>query len=175
MFQMPGSHIIPYKGTRPVVKEGVLVASGAQLIGDLVIEEDASVWFNVVIRADCHWVRIGARTNVQDGTVVHVTQASAPTTIGRDCTIGHGAVIHGCTIETGCLVGMGAIILDHAVIGEQSLVAAGTVVTPGKVFPPRSMIMGAPGKVVRPLLPQEITALGQSVAYYLEYKKGYMP
>lgn len=172
---MPGSNILSYKGTKPTIKNGVLVAAGAQLIGDLIIDEDASIWFNVVIRADCHWVRIGARTNVQDGSVVHVTHARAPTTIGRDCTIGHGAIIHGCTVEDGCLVGMGAIILDNAVIGAQSVVAAGSVVPPGKVYPPRSMIMGAPAKVVRPLKPEEVASLAQSVEYYLEYKKGYMP
>jgi len=173
MYQMPGSHIIPYKGVTPITKRGVFLASGAQIIGDLVIEEDTSIWFNTVVRADCHWIRIGARTNIQDGCVVHVSQGTFPTSIGNDVTIGHGAIIHGCTIGDGSLVGMGAIVLDGATISPNCFVAAGAVVTPGKTFPPGSMIIGTPARAVRPLKPEEIEGLRRSVDYYLDYKRHY--
>src|SRR5690606_10210173 len=113
MYAMPGSVILPYRGTRPKLGHGVVLASGAHLIGDLIVGDEASFWFNTVVRADCNYIRIGQRTNVQDGTVIHVTNGDAPTEIGDDVTIGHNATIHGCTIKSGSLIGMGAVILDH--------------------------------------------------------------
>lgn len=171
---MPNSSILPYRGQKPRFGKGVFLAAGAHVIGDVECGDDVSLWFNTVVRGDCHRIRIGARTNVQDGTVVHVTQGTGPTSIGSDVTIGHSAVIHACTIENHCLIGMGSVILDGALIRENSLVAAGSVVTPGKQFPPRSMIMGSPAKVVRELNDAEVEQLRQSVRYYLDYKKNYI-
>ena len=175
MYAMPGSTVIPYKGQQPTLHTGVFLATGAHIIGDVTLAEDVSVWFNTVIRGDCHYVTVGARTNIQDGAVIHVTQGEAPTIIGSDVTIGHGAVIHGCTIKDMSLIGMGAIILDGAVIQEESLVAAGSLVPPGKTYPPRSLIKGSPAKVARSLTDQEVLELKESVAHYLDYKSNYVP
>ena len=175
MYQMPGSNIIPYKGNLPKLASGVFVAAGAQLIGDLEIGADSSIWFNTVIRGDCNYIRIGSRTNVQDGSVIHVTNSTAPTLIGNDVTIGHGVVIHGCTIQDGSLIGMGAILLDHCVIGKNSFVAAGSLNPPGNIFPEGVLIKGSPAVVARPLTEQELSGLKQSVTYYLEYKSFYEP
>ena len=116
MIRMPQSTIMPFDGKSPVIGRSVLIAAGAQLIGDLVLGDESSVWFNTVIRADVHQVRIGARTNIQDNSTVHVTEGRAGCTIGSDVTVGHNAIVHACTIENLCLIGMGAIILDKAVI-----------------------------------------------------------
>jgi len=175
MFAMPNSTIIPFGGKTPKIATGVLIASGARLIGDLEIGEDASIWFNTVVRADCHYIRIGARTNIQDNSVIHITQGTAPTVIGSEVTVGHAAIIHGCTIADRCLIGMGSVILDGAIIRENSLVAAGALVPPGKEYPPGSLIRGSPATVARPLRPDEIECIKQSVLNYLTYKKGYMP
>src|SRR5262245_38589218 len=134
VFVMDGATVLAYGGKKPVLGAGVFVAAGAHVIGDLEIGAESSVWFNTVVRADCHWIRIGARTNIQDNSVVHVTAETGPTTVGSDVTIGHNAIIHGCTIEDLCLIGMGAIVMDHAVIGRGSLVAAGALVPPGKKY-----------------------------------------
>lgn len=174
MFVMPNASIIPYKGTLPKLGKGCFVATGAQLIGDLVAGEDSSFWFNVVVRGDCNYIRIGSRTNIQDNTVIHVTHTTGPTHIGSDITIGHGAVIHACTIDDESLIGMGAIILDGAHIPKNSFVAAGALVSPGKSFPSGYLIKGAPAVAARPLTDAEINSIKQSVKYYLDYKAGYM-
>jgi carbonic anhydrase/acetyltransferase-like protein (isoleucine patch superfamily) len=134
---------------------------------------ESSVWFNTVIRADVQPIRIGARTNVQDNTTIHVTAADGPCFIGKDVTIGHGAVIHACTIEDLCLIGMGSVILDKVVIGHGSMVGAGSVVTPGKVFPPRSLIVGSPARVVRTLTDAEYAGLTASAQHYVEIARAY--
>lgn len=175
MYQMPGSAILPYKGQYPRIGAGVFVASGAQIIGDTEIGEDSSVWFNCVIRGDCNYIRIGKRTNVQDGTVIHVTNSLFPTFIGDDVTIGHSAILHGCRISNLCLIGMGAIVMDDVTIPERCLVAAGSLVPPGKSFNPGSLIRGNPAREVRPLTDKELSDLERSVRYYLEYKQGYIP
>lgn len=175
MYAMPGSTMIPYQGKSPTSGEGVFVAAGAHVIGDVVLGKDVSVWFNCVIRGDCNYIRIGDRTNVQDGTVIHVTHSTAPTVIGSDVTIGHAAIIHGCTIEDGSLIGMGATLLDGSVIPKQSVVAAGSLVPPGKTYPARSLIKGSPAKVARSLTDQEVQDLQASVGHYLEYKSHYVP
>jgi len=174
MYAMPGSGIIPYKTHTPQLGEDVFVASGAWLIGDLTVGDDSSFWFNVTVRADVHWIKIGSRTNIQDGTVIHVTNAKAPTSIGNNVTVGHGAIIHGCTIEDDCLIGMGAKLLDGAIIRKGSFVAAGALVTPGKEFPPGSMIMGSPAKAVRPLTDEEKKSISYSAAHYVDTKRHYM-
>ena len=168
-----GANIIPYNGDAPKLGANTFVAGGAQIIGNVEIGDESSIWFNTVIRADCHWIKIGERTNVQDGTVIHVTQGTAPTQIGCDVTIGHSAVIHGCTIEDLCLIGMGAIILDGATVPTKSIIAAGSVVPPGKSYPSGWLIMGSPAKPVRQLKEHEITYLKESVKNYIYYQKGY--
>ena len=134
-------------GKAPTLATGSWVAPSAELIGDVVLGEDASIWFGSVIRADNTRITVGARSNVQEGAMGH-SDPGAPLTIGQDCTIGHHAILHGCTIGDRVLVGMGATILNHAVIGEDSLVGAGALVTEGKVFPPGSLIVGSPARAV---------------------------
>lgn len=172
MHLLPGCNLLPYGGKTPKLADGTLVTSGAQLIGDLVVGEQSSIWFNVVIRADVARIRIGARTNVQDNTTVHVSEG-VPCLIGDDVTIGHNAIVHACTVENLCLIGMGAIILDGAVIGEGSLVGAGALVTQGKKFPPRSLIIGSPAKAVRTLTDEELAGLRESAAHYITTARGY--
>jgi len=161
------STIMPYRGKSPKLASNVFVAPGARLIGDLEIGADSSVWFNVVIRADVHHIRIGARTNIQDNSTLHVTSGVAPCIIGDDVTIGHNAIVHACTVEDLCLIGMGAVILDEAVIKKGSFVGAGALVTPGKTFPENSLIIGAPAKAVRTLTPAEREGLVESAKHYV--------
>jgi carbonic anhydrase/acetyltransferase-like protein (isoleucine patch superfamily) len=155
------------------VHPSAYVDESAQVIGEVVLAADSSVWMNVVIRGDVNKITIGQRSNVQDCSVVHVMQGTHPTTIGEDVTIGHGAVVHGCTIANRVLIGMGAIVLNGATIGEDSIVAAGTLITEGMVVPPRSMVMGSPGKVRRPLTDAEVASILDYSANYVRYKKDY--
>lgn len=143
---------IPYDGKAPRLHPSVFVADGARIVGDVEIGEESSVWFNAVVRGDIVPVRIGRRTNVQDGSVLHVKEGH-PLTVGDEVTFGHRVVAHGCTIEDLCLLGIGCVILDGAVIGRASVIAAGAVVTPGTIVPPRSLVVGLPGKVVKDLGP----------------------
>ncbi len=143
----------PFRGILPTIEPTAYVDQSAQVIGDVHVGAESSVWMNVVIRGDVHWIRIGARTNVQDGTVVHVQGGTHPTTIGDEVTIGHGAIVHGCTIEDRCLIGMGAILLNGVRVGTESIVAAGSLVPEGFEVPPRSLVMGSPAKVRRSLSP----------------------
>jgi carbonic anhydrase/acetyltransferase-like protein (isoleucine patch superfamily) len=154
----------PYKGIAPRVHATAFVDVSAQVIGDVEIGEASSVWMNAVLRGDMHWIRIGARSNVQDGTIVHVMTGTHPTTIGNDVTIGHGAIVHGCTLHDRILIGMGAILLNGVVVDEDSIVAAGTLLTQGTRVPPRSLVMGSPGKVRRELSDEEVA----SISYYSE-------
>jgi carbonic anhydrase/acetyltransferase-like protein (isoleucine patch superfamily) len=158
----------------PLVHPTAYIDESAQVIGDVEIGEESSVWMAVVIRGDVHRIRVGRRTNLQDGTIVHVMRDTHPTTIGDDVTVGHGAIIHGCTIEDGCLVGMGAIVLNGALVGAGSLVAAGTLVTEGMQIPPRSLVMGSPGKVRRPLTDAEVADVLSYAARYVEYRLDYL-
>ncbi|PLY03158.1 MAG: gamma carbonic anhydrase family protein [Desulfuromonas sp.] len=164
---------IDYAGTSPVIDETALLLPTATIIGDVVIGKDSSVWFQVVIRGDVNHIRIGDRTNIQDGSVIHVTNKTHPTVIGNDVTIGHNVTLHGCTIGNRCLIGIGAIVLDGAEIGSDSLVAAGSVVAPGTVIPPGSLALGSPARIKRQLSDKEIAHLQQSADNYLEYKKSY--
>ena len=164
----------PYLGKLPVIAAGAFIDETAQVIGDVVIGAESSVWMQVVIRGDVNYIRIGDRTNVQDGSVVHVQNETHPTVIGNDVTIGHGAVVHGCTIHDRVLIGMGAVILNGAVIGEDSIVAAGTLVTERSVIPPRSMVMGSPGKVRRALTDAEVATILEFSGNYVRYRLDYM-
>jgi carbonic anhydrase/acetyltransferase-like protein (isoleucine patch superfamily) len=173
--------ISEFKQFFPKIGKRVFVAKSADVIGDIKIGDDSSVWFGVVIRADVHKVRIGKRTSVQDGAVIHVTHHKlpdrsdgSPTIVGDDVTIGHRAVLHGCVVEKACLIGMGAIILDGAKIGAESIVGAGALVTHGKIFPPRSLILGSPAKAVRTLSDDEVKELYLSAARYVNFKDEYL-
>jgi carbonic anhydrase/acetyltransferase-like protein (isoleucine patch superfamily) len=163
----------PYRGTLPRVHPTAYVDDSAQVIGDVEIGEESSVWMAVVIRGDVHRIRIGRRTNVQDGAVVHVMKDAHPTLVGDNVTIGHGAIVHGCTVEDQCLIGMGAILLNGAHVGTQSIVAAGTLVTEGAQIPPRSLVMGSPGKVKRLLTHAEIAEIQLYADRYVQYRLDY--
>lgn len=167
--------IRPYRGRHPVIDPSAFVDESAQVIGDVVIGAESSVWMQTVIRGDVNYIRIGARSNVQDGTIVHVQHDTHPTVIGHDVTIGHGAVVHGCTISDRVLVGMGAIILNGARIGEDCIIAAGTLVTEGTIIPPRSMVMGSPGKVRRPLTDGDLAMIREFAGNYVRYRLDYLP
>lgn len=163
----------PYRGRLPVVHPTAYVDASAQVIGDVDIGADSSVWMNAVVRGDVNTIRIGDRSNIQDGTVVHVMHETHPTRIGDDVTIGHAAVVHGCTIGNRVLIGMGATILNGAVVGEDSIVAAGSLVTEGAVIPPRSLVMGSPAKVRRTLSDDDVASILEYAANYVRYKKDY--
>ena len=152
---------------QPIVHETAWIAPSADVIGEVVLDERVSLWFGAVVRADNGPVRIGARTNIQDGAVLH-SDPGSPLTIGVDCTVGHRAIVHGCTVEDGCLIGMGATVLNDAVIGAGSLVGAGALVTEGKVFPPGSLIVGAPARAVRTLDADQVEQLRASATGYAE-------
>ena len=151
----------------------IFIAKSADVVGKVKLGNFISVWFQAVIRGDVDTITIGDRTNIQDGTVVHVAPGY-PTVIGEGVSIGHNAIIHGCEIGDNVLVGMGAIILNGAKIGDNSIVGAGSLVTQGKVFPPNSLIMGSPAKVARELKPEEIEAIRDNAQEYLDTMKGYM-
>lgn len=163
-----------YRGVSPRVDATAYVDQSAQVIGDVQIGAESSVWMNAVVRGDVHWIRIGDRSNVQDGTVVHVMNGTHPTTIGNDVTIGHGAIVHGCTLGDRVLVGMGAILLNGATVGADSIVAAGTLLTEETRIPPRSLVMGSPGKVRRPLSDAEVASILQYSERYVGYRLDYM-
>lgn len=157
----------------PVVHETAFIADGAIVIGDVEIGEHASVWYGSILRGDVNYIRIGARTNLQDGTIVHVSSEDHPTILENDITVGHRVTLHGCYVESGCLIGIGSILLDGVRIGKNSLVAAGSLLTPGTVIPPGSMLMGSPAKVKRPLTEEEIDGIFRSAAKYVELSSIY--
>ena len=173
--------IYSYKGISPKIGKNCFIADSADLIGDLSIGDDCSIWFGTVIRADVHKIVIGNRVNIQDLSMIHVTHfkngdrsTGNPTIIGDDVTIGHRVMLHGCTIEDASLIGMSATILDGAVIGKESIVGAGSLVTKNKIFPPRTLIMGSPAKVVRELNDNEIEELYNSAKRYTDFKNNYI-
>lgn len=151
----------------------VYIDQSAQVIGDVRIGDDSSIWMNVVIRGDVNSIRIGRRSNLQDGTIVHVMRDTHPTHVGDEVTVGHAVVLHGCTIEDRCLIGMGAMLLNGAVIGRDSIVAAGTLVTEETKIPPRSLVMGRPGAVKRSLTDAEVASIRDYAERYVGYKKDY--
>jgi carbonic anhydrase/acetyltransferase-like protein (isoleucine patch superfamily) len=162
-----------YAGRRPQIHPRAYVQQSAQLVGDVVVGAESSVWFNVVIRGDLQPVRIGERTNVQDNSTIHITRDRAPTLIGNDVTVGHGAIVHGCTVGDRCLIGMGAIVMDGAVLGADCLVAAGALVPPGTAIPDGHLIVGHPARAQRPLRVDELDFLRNSAANYIEYAATY--
>ena len=173
--------ILEYQGWRPILKRNAWIAEGASVIGRVEMGEDSAVWFGAVVRGDVHYIKIGDRSNIQDLSMVHVTHHKRadmsdghPTIIGNDVTVGHRVMLHGCTIEDACLIGMSATILDGAVIGKESIVGAGSLVTKNKKFPPRSLILGSPAKVVRELTDDEVAELYASAKRYVAFKNNYL-
>lgn len=175
------SNIRPFKNIMPKIAGSCYVDPAACVIGDVVIDEDSSVWPMVAIRGDVNSIRIGARSNIQDGSVLHVTHKGPLSpqgnalSIGSDVTIGHGAVIHACTIEDECLIGMGSVVLDGAVIEKGAMVGAGSVVSPGKVLAGGYLYLGSPARQVRELNQKEKDFLKYSAMHYVELKNDYMP
>jgi carbonic anhydrase/acetyltransferase-like protein (isoleucine patch superfamily) len=163
-----------YKGTAPQLGRGVFVAETAAVIGDVVIGDESSIWYGTVLRGDVMPIRIGARTSIQDNTVIHVTSGKFGATVGSDCTVGHSAIIHACTVEDACLIGMGSIILDGARIGTGSLVGAGALVTPGTDIPPNSLVIGSPAKVKRAITAKEREAIDEGALHYVELARVYL-
>jgi gamma-carbonic anhydrase len=163
-----------FMGKRPRIGRGVFLAETCALIGDVEIGDESSVWYAAVLRGDVMPIRIGARTSMQDGTVVHVTSDQFGTTVGSDCTVGHSVILHGCIVEDHCLIGMGATILDGARVGRGSLVGAGALVTSGTDIPPGSLVLGAPARVVRPVNPKEREQIEYGAAHYVELSRRYL-
>jgi len=162
-----------YRGRAPQIPASAYIDPDAVIIGDVTIGEHSSVWPGVVIRGDVNWIRIGARTNIQDGSVLHVMKDTHPLVLGDAVTIGHGVILHGCTIESSVLIGMGSILLNGAKIGGGSIVAAGTLVPEGAVVPPGSLFMGHPGKLRRALTPEDQASIEAYAARYIEYSETY--
>ncbi|WP_457623417.1 gamma carbonic anhydrase family protein [Persephonella sp.] len=166
--------IKPYNGIYPKIHPSAFIAENAVIIGDVEIGEDSSIWYNVVIRGDVNFIKIGNRTNIQDGTVIHVDHKKYPTIIGNEVTIGHNVMLHACTIEDRVLVGMSATIMDGVVVGKESIIGAGSLVTPHKKVEPRSLWTGSPAKFKRMLNEEELEWLEKSYKNYIRYKNSYM-
>ena len=162
-----------YTEHAPQVAASAYVDAQAVVIGDVTIGEQSSLWPCVVVRGDVNFIRIGARTNVQDGSVLHVMRDEWPLILGDGVTVGHGCVLHGCTIESRCLIGMGSIILNGAKVGAGTIIAAGTLVPEGTVVPPGSLFMGHPGKFRRALTAKDLESIDQYAARYVEYAETY--
>ena len=161
--------LFPYGELFPKLHPSVFLASGVKIIGDVVIGENSSVWYNSVIRGDVHFIKIGVMTNVQDCSMLHVTNGKYPLNIGDKVTIGHSVNLHGCTLQDLCLIGIGAIVLDGAIVEEKSMVAAGTVIRPNFTVPHGKLVAGVPGKVVRDLTDEEMDEFEKSAGRYYKY------
>jgi carbonic anhydrase/acetyltransferase-like protein (isoleucine patch superfamily) len=163
-----------YNGLKPKLGRGVFVAAGAQIIGDVEIGDESSIWFNSVVRGDIHHIRIGRYSNIQDGSICHVMRGECPCIVEDYVTVGHGAVLHGCTVESHSLVGMHATLLNDVRVGSHSIVAAGSLLTEGMTVPPRSLVMGVPAKVKRELTDDEVSDIDAYAQRYYEYKNTYL-
>jgi gamma-carbonic anhydrase len=163
-----------FQGIKPRVAASAYIEETAAVIGDVVIGDDSSVWFNAVVRGDVHSITIGERTNIQDLSMLHVTHETHPLVIGDDVTVGHHVVLHGCTIKDRVLIGMGAIIMDGAIIGNDCVVAAGALVTERTIVPPKSLVLGAPAKVKRPVTADEVAWIKDSAQNYVRYARQYL-
>jgi carbonic anhydrase/acetyltransferase-like protein (isoleucine patch superfamily) len=165
--------LLPYRTLLPTIATNAFIAPSADIIGDVHIGEQTGIWFGCVVRGDVNYVRIGARTNVQDGTIIHVTRKTAPTIIGDDVTIGHQALLHGCTLQDACFIGMGATVMDKAVVESGAMVAAGALVTPGKVVKTGQIWAGNPAKYFRDMTEEEKAFIGVSANNYVLLAKDY--
>ena len=159
--------IFPFKDKRPQVSPSAFIIENASVIGDVVIGEESSVWFNAVVRGDIYFIRIGKRTNIQDGCVLHVARNKYPLIIGDEVPVGHNVTLHACTIGSRCLIGMGAIVMDGARVGEDSIIGAGSLVIGETVIPPKSMVLGSPATVRRDLNEYEIRMIRESASHYV--------
>jgi carbonic anhydrase/acetyltransferase-like protein (isoleucine patch superfamily) len=169
--------LVDWKGNlqaEPVLGRDVYIASTSTVVGRIEIGDRSSIWPNVSARADVNWMRIGQRTNIQDGSVIHVTEDTHPLDIGSDVTIGHGCILHGCTIEDRCLIGMGSVVLDGAVVGPDAMVGAGSVVKQGEVIPPRTLYLGVPARYRRDLTDREVAAILESAESYSRFALEYL-
>src|SRR5450432_938475 len=163
-----------FRGVQPQIHHTAFIADGAHVIGDVHIGEQSSIWFNTIVRGDMFYIRIGDRTNVQDNSVIHTRTGAHPTILEDEVTVGHSVTLHGCCVERGALIGIGSILLDEVRVGAQSLVAAGSLVSPGTIIPPRSLVMGMPAKVKRPLTDEEVRGLARNWQNYVEYSRYYL-
>ena len=166
--------IYKFEEKLPEIEEGVFLADGSRVIGNVAIGKDSSVWHNSVIRGDINRIAIGSGSNIQELTTIHVNTRNEGTFIGDNTTVGHNVIIHGCVIGNNCLIGMGSIILDCTEISDNSLVAAGSIVTPDKKFPPRSFIIGSPARAIRSLTDEEVFAITDSARKYVDLKNKYL-
>lgn len=165
--------IRPFRGVDPQIQPSSYVDVSAQIIGDVHIGEESSVWCNAVLRGDMYYIRIGNRTNVQDNSVIHTRTGTHPTILEDEVTIGHSVILHGCYVERGSLIGIGSIVLDDVRVGTQSLVAAGSLISPGTIIPPRSLVMGMPARIKRPLTEEEVAGLELFWQNYVQYARIY--
>ena len=157
----------------PIIPDSCYISESVDLIGDVTLGENVSLWFGTVVRADMHFITIGNRSNIQDNSVIHVTTDVSPTRIGDEVTVGHNAIIHGATIKDQCLIGMGAIIMDDVVIGEGSIVGAGAVVPPNIIIPPRSLLVGLPAKIIRQTTDKELKMIIERAQHYIDFSQEY--
>jgi carbonic anhydrase/acetyltransferase-like protein (isoleucine patch superfamily) len=164
---------LSFKGVQPVIDPSVYVAPGAVIIGDVIIGPESSIWFGTIVRADVHYIRIGAQTNIQDQCILHVTGGRHPLNLDNRITVGHRAIIHGCTIEEGCLIGMGAVLLDGCHLGAEAIVGAGSVVSEGRYIPPRTLAMGVPAEPLREITEKELARARDSASHYIELAQIY--
>jgi carbonic anhydrase/acetyltransferase-like protein (isoleucine patch superfamily) len=165
--------IRPFQGVFPQIHPTAFVEESAQVIGDVHLGAEASIWFNAVVRGDVNFIRIGNRSNIQDNSVIHVRGGTHPTVVEDEVTVGHSVTLHGCYVEKGSLIGIGSIVLDDVRVGAGSIVAAGAVVSPGTVIPAHSLVMGIPAKIKRELTQTEVEELAVFWQNYVEYTKLY--
>ena len=166
--------IRPFRGVQPQIHPTAFIADGSHVIGDVHIGEQSSIWFNTVVRGDMFYIRIGDRTNVQDNCVIHTRTGSHPAILEEEVTVGHSVTLHGCYVERGSLIGIGSILLDDVRVGAQSLVAAGSLLSPGTIIPPRSLVMGMPARVKRPLTDEEVAGLEVFWKTYVTFTQAYL-
>ncbi|MFB3115300.1 MAG: gamma carbonic anhydrase family protein [Nitrospirales bacterium] len=166
--------IKPYRGVLPTIASSAFIEDTAVIVGDVAIHPESSVWFNTVIRGDVHYIRIGHRTNIQDLSLLHVTHDTHPLIIGDDVTVGHHVVLHGCTIHDRVLIGMGSILMDGVIIEEDCIIGAGSLITEGTVIPSRSLALGSPARVKRPLSEKELAWIKESANNYVRYARQYV-
>ena len=166
--------IRPFRGVHPQIHNTAFIADSAQIIGDVHVGHQASVWFGSVVRGDMFYIRIGDRTNVQDNCVIHTRTGEKPTILEEEVTVGHSVTLHGCYVERKSLIGIGSIVLDDVRVGHESLVAAGSLISPGTIIPPRSLVMGMPARVKRPLTDEEVGNLDSFWKNYVEYSAVYL-
>lgn len=161
--------VYSFRGKTPQIHPTVFKTPSSEIVGDVEIGANSSLWFNVVVRGDVHWIKIGHDTNVQDGSILHVTHQKSPLTIGNGVTVGHSVTLHGCTIKDYVLIGMRAVVMDDAEVGDECIIGAGALVTQGTKIPPRSLVLGSPAKVIRALNDEEIAFLHKSAENYKKY------